>query len=38
MDRIACVISRLIQFPAGGPAQLLDGFPGLFAKLRRRFR
>ena len=37
-ERSACIISRLIQFPAGGPAQLLDRLFGLFAKLRRRFR
>jgi hypothetical protein len=38
MERIPCLISCLIQFPAGGPAELLNGFSGLFAKLRRRFR
>jgi len=38
MECIPCLISRLIQSLVGGPAQLLDGPPGLFAKLRRRFR
>jgi hypothetical protein len=38
MERLAGIISRLIQPLAGGPAQLLDGFLGLFAELRRRFR
>jgi hypothetical protein len=30
--------SRLIQFLAGGLAEVLDRFSGLFAKLCRRFR
>jgi hypothetical protein len=38
MEGIAGFISRVIQSLAGGPAQLLNGFPGIFAKLRRRFR
>jgi hypothetical protein len=38
MERVPCIVSRLIQSPAGGPAQLLHRLSGLFAKLRRRFR
>ena len=38
MERVHCIIARLIQFPAGGPAQLLHRLLGFFAKLRRRFR
>jgi hypothetical protein len=38
MERAPCLISRLIHLPAGGPAELLDRFFGLFAKLRHRFR
>jgi hypothetical protein len=31
MERIPCLISRLIQSPAAGPAQFLDRFFCLFA-------
>jgi hypothetical protein len=38
MERVACLISRLVEFPAGGPAQFLQRLFGIPAKLRRRFR
>ena len=38
MERTPCLISRFVQLPAGGPAQILNGLSGVFAKLRRRFR
>jgi hypothetical protein len=38
MECIPGLFSRLIQFPVGGLAQVLNRFSGLLAKLRRRFR
>jgi hypothetical protein len=38
VERDPSFISRVIQFPAGGPAQLLHGLFGLFGKFRRLFR
>jgi hypothetical protein len=37
MERAPRLLSRFVQFPAGGSAQLLDRVLGLFAKLRCRF-
>jgi hypothetical protein len=38
MERVRRVISRVIQFSAGGPAKFLHCFSGVFAELSRRFR
>jgi len=37
MERVPSLVTRLIEPPAGGPAQCLHGFLGLLAKLRRLF-
>jgi hypothetical protein len=38
MECTTCFIPHLIQFLAGGPAQLLDRFSGFLSELCGRFR